>query len=250
MEKVEEYRVEVDNIEEWIDGFEARLEALNIRDNQKKIKWCKAVIGSVGRGILKNADPTLSWDEIKTELLRYLGEEDSRAAAWRRLKHYKAGEKSLGEMAGDILSYARAAATEEDVQQRLAVDAFLEVVPWEIAREIKKKKMQTLRQALEEAKFLLALQEEEKKKEEQKQARVLAYEGQQPQMQRQQWRNIPMRQTPKIRCWACKEEGHIVRECPWWQEWCHWRQQENQQRRQPANLEQGGRTPERKVKLN
>ena len=164
MEKVEEYRVEVDNIEEWIDGFEARLEALNIRDNQKKIKWCKAVIGSVGRGILKNADPTLSWDEIKTELLRYLGEEDSRAAAWRRLKHYKAGEKSLGEMAGDILSYARAAATEEDVQQRLAVDAFLEVIPWEIAREIKKKKMQTLRQALEEAKFLLALQEEEKKK--------------------------------------------------------------------------------------
>ena len=118
----------------------------------------------MGRGVLKNVDPTFTRDQVKGELRRYLGEEDNRAAAWRRLKHYKAGEKSLGETAADLLGHARAAATEEDVQQRLAVDAFLEAIPWKVAREVKKKKLDTLKKALEEAKFLAVLEEEENKK--------------------------------------------------------------------------------------
>ena len=164
MEKIDEYKVEVDTIDDWLDEFDARLDAVNIRDNGKKIKWCKAVIGSVGRGVLKNVDPNFTWDQVKGELKRYLGEEDTRAAAWRRLKHYKAGEKSLGEIAADLLGHARAAATEEDVQQRLAVDAFLEAIPWKVAREVRKKKPDTLKKALEEAKFLAVLEEEENKK--------------------------------------------------------------------------------------
>ena len=157
MEKINEYKVEVDTIDDWLDEFDATLEAVNIRDNGKKIKWCRAVIGSVGRGVLKNVDPNFNWDQVKGELRRYLGEEDNRAAAWRRLKHYKAGDKSLGEIAADLLGHARAAAT-EDVQQRLAVDAFLEAIPWKVAREVKKKKPDTLKKALEEAKFLAVLE--------------------------------------------------------------------------------------------
>ena len=166
MEKIDEFKVEVDTIDDWLDEFDARLDAVNIRDNGKKIKWCKAVIGSVGRGVLKNVDPNFTWDQVKGELKRYLGEEDTRAAAWRRLKHYRAGEKSLGEIAADLLGHARAAATEEDVQQRLAVDAFLEAIPWRVASEVRKKKPDTLKKALEEAKFLALLEEEENKKNE------------------------------------------------------------------------------------
>ena len=152
MEKIGEFKVEVDTIDDWLDEFDARLVAVNIRDNAKKVNWCRAVIGSAGRGVLKNVDPNFTWDQVKGELRRYLGE-DNRAAAWRRLKYYKAGDKSLGEIAADLLGHAWAAATEEDVQQRLAVDAFLEAIPWRVACEVKKKKPDTLKKALEEAKF-------------------------------------------------------------------------------------------------
>ena len=70
----------------------------------------------------------------------------------------------MGEIEADLLDHARAAATEEDVQQRLAVDAFLEAIPWKVAREVRKKKPDTLKKALEEAKFLAVLEEEENKK--------------------------------------------------------------------------------------
>ena len=164
MEKVEEFRVTEDTIEDWIEGLEARLDALNIRDNGKKIKWCKAVIGTVGRGILKNVDPQYNWDQVKQELFRYFGEDDSKAAAWRKLKSYRAGTKTLGEIAGDLLGMARAAATEEDVQQRLAIDAFLDAIPWKVAKEVKRKKLDTLKKALEEAKFIMVMNEEEDRK--------------------------------------------------------------------------------------
>ena len=165
MEEIKEFKVEVDTIDDWLDGFEARLEALDIRADNRKVKWCKAVIGTVGRGILKNTDPNRTWDQIKDELKRYLGEEDSRTAAWRNLKYYKGENKTLGEMAADILGYARQAATEEDVRQRLATEAFIDAIPWRVAKELKKKKLTSLKKALEEAKFVTALYEEEEKKE-------------------------------------------------------------------------------------
>ena len=255
MEKIDEYKVEVDTIDDWLDEFDARLDAVNIRDNGKKIKWCKAVIGSVGRGVLKNVDPNFNWDQVKGELRRYLGEEDNRAAAWRRLKHYKAGEKSLGEIAADLLGHARAAATEEDVQQRLAVDAFLEAIPWKVAREVKKKKPDTLKKALEEAKFLAVLEEEENKKK--KLEINVSTEGQGINHNREQkttsdnrrpeqrqyaeggrypyyrptgcyrcgeeghiaW-NCPFQERRRnTECYACGEEGHISWHCPLWKEW-------------------------------
>ena len=142
MEKVEQFEIGKDTIEDWLDGFEARLEALEIRNEQKKIRWCKAVIGNAGRGILKNADGNRSWEQVKAELRRFLGEEDGRTAACRNLRQYRAGNKTLGEIAADILGYARGAADEEDVQQRLAVETFLGAIPWKIAKELKRKNYQ------------------------------------------------------------------------------------------------------------
>ena len=279
MEKINEYRVEVDTIDDWLDEFDARLVAVNIRDNAKKINWCRAVIGSAGRGVLKNVDPNFNWDQVKGELRRYLGEEDNRAAAWRRLKYYKAGDKSLGEIAADLLGHARAAATEEDVQQRLAVDAFLEAIPWRVAREVRRKKPDTLKKALEEAKFLGVLEEEEQKK---KKLEVNTstestevnlnretktnmgprqrqnHEGKAQQQNRITtcyrcgeeghiaW-NCPLQERRrKIECYACGEEGHIARYCPLWTEW---RDQQSKERRdrsdRQGNSEEdgGGRRP-------
>ena len=250
MEKINEFKVEVDTIDDWLDEFDARLVAVNIRDNAKKVNWCRAVIGSAGRGVLKNVDPNLTWDQVKAELRRYLGEEDNRAAAWRRLKYYKAADKSLGEIAADLLGHAKAAATEEDVQQRLAVDAFLEAIPWKVAREVKKKKPDTLKKALEEAKFLGVLDEEEQKKkklelnttmetqknrkrESDRNPRMTCYNcGQEGHIA---WK-CPEQERRKTECYACGEEGHIARYCPLWTEW-----RDNQRKERRRNSEEEGR---------
>ena len=250
MEKIGEFKVEVDTIDDWLDEFDARLVAVNIRDNAKKVNWCRAVIGSAGRGVLKNVDPNLTWDQVKAELRRYLGEEDNRAAAWRRLKYYKAADKSLGEIAADLLGHAKAAATEEDVQQRLAVDAFLEAIPWKVAREVKKKKPDTLKKALEEAKFLGVLDEEEQKKkklelnttmetqknrkrESDRNPRMTCYNcGQEGHIA---WK-CPEQERRKTECYACGEEGHIARYCPLWTEW-----RDNQRKERRRNSEEEGR---------
>ena len=250
MEKINEFKVEIGTIDDWLDEFDARLVAINIRDNAKKVNWCRAVIGSAGRGVLKNVDPNLTWDQVKAELRRYLGEEDNRAAAWRRLKYYKAADKSLGEIAADLLGHAKAAATEEDVQQRLAVDAFLEAIPWKVAREVKKKKPDTLKKALEEAKFLGVLDEEEQKKkklelnttmetqknrkrESDRNPRMTCYNcGQEGHIA---WK-CPEQERRKTECYACGEEGHIARYCPLWTEW-----RDNQRKERRRNSEEEGR---------
>ena len=43
------------------------------------------------------------------------------------------------------------AADEEDVRERLAVEAFLGAIPWPFAKEIRMKKIENLEEALKEA---------------------------------------------------------------------------------------------------
>ena len=47
MEEINEFKVETDTIEDLLDGFKARLQALGIRADNRKVKWCKAVIGNL-----------------------------------------------------------------------------------------------------------------------------------------------------------------------------------------------------------
>ena len=56
-----------------------------ITNEKTKIQWCRSVIGSVGRRILKGLPERGGWAEAKEELRRYLGEGDSCAAAWKKL---------------------------------------------------------------------------------------------------------------------------------------------------------------------
>ena len=84
MEKLPEFNAEKD-IEEWLEIFECRAVCAKITKERTKIQWCWSVIRSVGRCILKGLPERGGWDEAKEELQRYLGEGDSRAAAWKKL---------------------------------------------------------------------------------------------------------------------------------------------------------------------
>ena len=164
MEKYEAFNIETDSIEEWLEGFDAITEALDIRAEARKIRWIKATVGPIGRGIIQNLGPNATWDQVKRELRRFLGHEDSRSAAWRSLKHYKAENKSLGQIASEVMGYARRAADEEDVQQRLAMETFLDTLPRPVAKELRKNKPANIPKALDEAKFLMALQEDDERR--------------------------------------------------------------------------------------
>ena len=79
-----EYHAEED-IEDWLDVFECRAACLKVKDNKTKIQWCRSVVGSVGRRILKSLDDRVSWAAAKEKLRKYLGEENPREAAWKKL---------------------------------------------------------------------------------------------------------------------------------------------------------------------
>ena len=92
------------------------------------------MIRSVGGRILKGLPERGGWDEAKEELQRYLGEGDSRAAVWKKLRGYQAKGKCYGKIASEVRELAVRAADEEDVRERLAVEAFLGAIPWPFAK--------------------------------------------------------------------------------------------------------------------
>ena len=159
MEMLPEFDAEED-IEEWLEIFECRAACAKITNERTKIQWCRGVIGSVGRCILRGLLERGDWDEAKEELRRYLGEADPRGAVWKKLRGYQANGKSYGEIASEVRDLAVRAADEEDVLERLAVEAFLGAIPWPFPREIKLKETGNLREALKEAKIRKAVEED------------------------------------------------------------------------------------------
>ena len=160
MEKIEAFEYDRVTIDDWLGEFEAKLELENIRTADRKIRWCRATIGCTGRSILQELDPNATWEQAKEQLQKFLGESDSRDSAWRRLRNYKPGNKSLGEVAAEITRLTRKAADDQDVRERLGVEAFLQALPARIAKELKKKRLNTVMKVLEEAKCL-AMQDAE-----------------------------------------------------------------------------------------
>ena len=211
LEKLLEFNAE-ENIEEWLEIFECRAACSRITNERTKIQWCRSVIGSVGRHILKGLSERDGWDEAKQELRRYLGEGDSRAAAWKKLHSYQAKGKCYGEIASEVRELAVRAADVKDVRECLAVEAFLGAIPWPFAREIGMKKIENLEEALEEARSRRTIEEEE--------------EGRKKKIHAAATEREVMRQTQDVGpgkdrrsrgapvCWGCGEQGHILRECP------------------------------------
>ena len=100
-----------------------------------------------GERILKSLDDRVSWAAAKEELRKYLGEENPREAVWKKLR-YKGKGKSFGEIVSEVKELAVKAAEEEDVQERLAVEAFLGAIPWPLAKSIRSRWIDSLQKAL------------------------------------------------------------------------------------------------------
>ena len=135
---------------------------------------------------------------------------------WKKLRGYQARGKCYGEIASEVRELAVKAADEEDVRERLAVEAFLGAIPWHFAKEIRMKKIGNLEEALEEAKTRRAIEEEEKGRK--KKVHAAAEEG----GVARQGQNMDPRRGRRTRgdpiCWGCGERGHMLRECPLRQE--------------------------------
>ena len=166
--------------------------------------------GGVGRRILKGLSEGGSWEEAKQELRRYLGEGDSRAAAWKKLRRYQAKGKCYGEIASEVRELAVRAADEEEVRERLAVEAFLGAIPWEFAKEIRMKKIENLEEALEEARTRRAIEAEEEGR------RKTVHAAAEGEKVVEQGQDVGPRRDRRPRrdpvCWGCGE----LRECPLW----------------------------------
>ena len=276
----EEFRGGDESIEDWLDGLEAKMDAMDLRTEAKKIKWCKAKIGSTGLQILKGIEPIRDWDQARTELQRYFGDEDAVETAWRNLEYYHAGAKSLGEIAAEIDKFARRASGEEHTRQRLAVRAFIKAVPRRIGDRIRERKVTTLKKALEEAKYWQTVQEEGDRNRQLHPVDLEEEELTLPEIQQQlfqprsgntgaPWKRDfrsrdygsrdygsrdygnrdygnrdygeeRYRRTKELECWACKEKGHFARECTLWREFCRSMKERRQQ--EPRN--QGSRGPQ------
>ena len=163
----------------------------------------------------------VQWRQAKAELRKYLGEDNPKSAAWKRLRGYKAKGKCFGEIASEVKELAEKAADEEDVRKRLAVEAFLGAIPWQFAREIRVKRIDSLKEALEEAKLRKTLEEEEDSKK-----RVQAVtEDLRPARQEEGRRTKEARKGRRGPvCWGCGEPGHVLKNCELWKEFRKGRQ--------------------------
>ena len=74
---------------------------------------------------------------------------------------YKTGDKGLGEIAIDIMTKASLATDDIDAQHRLGLRAFLRAIPDELGKELRRKHFRTVKEALEEARFLKRVSSEE-----------------------------------------------------------------------------------------
>ena len=128
MDKLPEFNSEED-IEEWIEVFECRAACSKVKDDKTRIQWCRNVIESVGRKIIKGLPDGAQWGQVKAELRKYLGEDNPKSTAWERHRGYKAKGKCFGEIASEVKELAEKAANEDDVRERLAEEAFLGAIP-------------------------------------------------------------------------------------------------------------------------
>ena len=85
----------------------------------------------------------------------------------------------------------------------MAVEAFLRAIPWHFAREIRVKRIESLKEALEKAKLRMSLEEDSTK-------RVQAVtEDLRPSKQEVRSKNKENRRGRRGPvCWGCGEEGH------------------------------------------
>ena len=233
MEKYEKYHPDEKTIEAWLKGFEIRLLCNNITAADRKRNWCRAIVGEAGNSIIEKLPQAATWAEVKAELCAVLGDGEPKKRAFEILSRYNPKSKGLGEMASDIIAKAAIATNDADLQTQLGLKAFLQAVPRSIGRELRWRHFDSVREALEEARFLQSVEEDEDcdngkvftVKAETKQSveepkvdihqivEACMKEMQALQANKEQSER-PKSKRKKLRCCCCGEVGHTLRECP------------------------------------
>ena len=173
-----------------------------------------------------------TWVEIKEELCSVLGDGEPKRRAFEILSQYKPKGKGLREMAFDIMAKAAIATNDADLQTQLGLKAFLQNVPESIGHELRRRHFASVREALAEARFLQSVEEDEdrgkgkvftvkeevKPVEEPKVDLNQVAEACMKQLQALQaikkQSERPRSARRRLRCWCCKELGHLMRACP------------------------------------
>ena len=225
MDKFEPFKPDEETIESWLDAFEARLLCHNVQACERKRHWCQALVGEAGRNIIKKLPARTTWDVVKRELIGVLGESNPKDRAFEKLLNYKPGDKGLGEMATDIMTKAIKAIDDEDSQHRLGLRAFFSAVPNNLGKELRRKHFNSVKEDLEEARFLQRVEDEENSKND----KVLVVDKEDPPSQKDiieecikqlQAKGLlaEKKERPggrfKPSCWCCGEEGHFLMQCP------------------------------------
>ena len=131
------------------------------------------------------------------------------------------------------MAKAAIATNDADLHAQLGLKAFLKAVPINIGHELRRRHFDSVRDALEEARFLQSVEEDEdcdngkvfmveaeptQPVEEPKVDIQQIVEACMKQMQAQQPKKEqserPRSSRRKLRCWCCGEEGHTLKECP------------------------------------
>ena len=233
MEKYEKYNLDEETIEAWLKGFEIRLLCNNINAADRKRNWCRALVGEAGNSVIEKLPQTATWAEIKAELCFVLGDGEPKKRAFEILSRYKPKSKGLGEMASDIMTKAAIATNDADLQKQLGLKAFLQAVPRSIGRELRRRHFDSVREALEEARFLQSVEEDEDCDN----GKVFTVEAENKQLveepqvdlnqiveacvkemqalqTKQGQSERPRSARRKLTCWYCGEEGHTLKEYP------------------------------------
>ena len=233
MEKYEKYNPDEETMEAWLKGFEIRVLCNNITAADRKHNWCRALVGEAGNSIIEKLHQAATWAEVKAELCSVLGDGEPKKNAFEILSRYKPKSKGLGEMASDIMAKAAIATNDADLQTQLGLKPFLKAVPRNIGRELRRRHFDSVKDALEEARFLQSVEEDEdcdngkvftveakpKHPVEEPKGDIQQFvEACMKQMQAQQPKKEqserPRSIRKKLRCWCSGEEGHTLRECP------------------------------------
>ena len=233
MDKYDKYNPDEETIEAWLKGFEIRLLCNNITATDRKRNWYRSLVGEAGNSIIEKLPQSADWTEIKKELCSVLGEGDPKRRAFEVLSSYKPKGKGLGVMATEIMAKAALATSDADLQTQLGLKAFLQAVPRNIGRELRRRHFDSVKEALKEARFLQSVEEEENRGsgkiftveadstpsvEEPKSDIQQIVEACMKQMQAQQPRKErserPGYARKRRRCWCCGQKGHLVRACP------------------------------------
>ena len=191
------------------------------------------MVGEAGNSIIEKLPQAATWAEVKEELCSVLGGGDPKKRAFEVLSNCKPKGKGLGEMATDIMAKASIATNDADLQTQLGLKAFLQALPRNIGRELRRRHFDSVKEALDEAHFLKSVEEDENCEN----GKVFTVESEakplvenpkvdiqqiveacmkqiQAQQPRKERSERPRSSRRKLWCWCCGEEGHTLRECP------------------------------------